>query len=258
MRNPNQKLNPISLDEGGCPAEDAPIVKLSQESNMSHRTVSQSRRPAIGSWRLHPGHAMSLRPRRAAVLRIYCGRVWVTLSQPAGTTPETAGDRFLGPGDVLIVPAGARLVMEPLAPPQETQPVHFDWSDARAAALPGRFAREVASPARELAAALGLAASALGRVLRGLLGYSEYLVAGWRAATAAASASRAQGAISAGDSSASSGGVWYCRRWVLPRVSYSKGLAPLARKCGAVCAFVLRNSASQAMRATFRPSTDKP
>lgn len=145
---------------------------------MSHPIASLPRRQAIGSWRLHPGQAMRLQPSQAAVLRIYCGRVWVTLGQPAGTTPDTAGDRFLGPGDALVVPAGVRLVMEPLAAPHETQPVHFDWSEARAAAVPGRFAREVASPARELGVALGQAAGALVRVLRGLLGYSEFLVAG--------------------------------------------------------------------------------
>ena len=41
-----------------------------------------------------------------------------------------------------------------------------------------RFDREVLSPARELGAALGQAATAVARVMRGLLGYSEFLVAG--------------------------------------------------------------------------------
>lgn len=145
---------------------------------MQHATASLARRQAIGSWRLHPGHAMGLRPQQTAVLRIFCGRVWVTLGQPGGASPDTAGDRFLGPGDLLVVPAGARLVMEPLAAPGDAQPVHFDWSGATAPAMPSRFDREVASPARDLGAALGQAAGALGRVLRGLLGYSEFLVAG--------------------------------------------------------------------------------
>jgi hypothetical protein len=56
--------------------------------------------------------------------------------------------------------------------------VHFDWSDASVSAAPSRFAREVVSPTRELGAALGQAGWALSRVLRGLLGYSEFLVAG--------------------------------------------------------------------------------
>lgn len=145
---------------------------------MSHPVCSPSRRCAIGRWRLHPGQAMALRPQQAAVLRIFCGRVWVTLGQPGGASPDTAGDRFLGPGDVLVVPAGARLVMEPLATPGDAQPVHFDWSGTAAVAAPSRFDREVASPARELGTALGQATGALARVLRGLLGYSEFLVAG--------------------------------------------------------------------------------
>lgn len=145
---------------------------------MSHHQQAPSRRQAIGTWRLHPGHAMSLRPRQTAVLRIFCGQVWVTQGQASGVTPDSAGDRFLGPGDVLAVPAGARLVMEPITAPGDSEPVHFDWSDASAPAAPSRFDREVLSPTRELGAALGLATSAIARVLRGLLGYSEFLVAG--------------------------------------------------------------------------------
>lgn len=145
---------------------------------MSHAHLAPSRRQAIGTWRLHPGHATSLRPKQAAVLRIFCGLVWVTQGQHAGLTPDSAGDRFLGPGDVLLVPAGTRLVMEPMAERGETAPVHFDWSDASALAGPSRFDREVLSPSRELGAALGQAVTATARVLRGLLGYSEFLVAG--------------------------------------------------------------------------------
>jgi hypothetical protein len=121
---------------------------------------------------------MSLRPKKTAVLRIFCGQVWVTLGGPYQGAPNDLGDRFLGPGDVLAVPAGARMVMEPIAAPGDSGPVHFDWSDAAASAAPSRFAREVVSPTRELGAALGRAGWALSRVLRGLLGYSEFLVAG--------------------------------------------------------------------------------
>lgn len=145
---------------------------------MSHTPVHLSLRRAIGAWRLHPGHAMTLRPRQPAVLRIYCGQVWATQGWPAGATPESAGDHFLGPGDALSVPAGARLVIEPVVARGDTAPVHFDWFDAPAPAARSRFDREVLSPTRELGAALGQAGSAMARVLRGLLGYSEFLVAG--------------------------------------------------------------------------------
>lgn len=130
-----------------------------------------------GAWRLHPGCAMSLRPRDAAVLRIRRGRVWVTLGVPGVASPEGSGDRFLQPGDALLVPSGARLVMESLDLSADAPPVCFDWSDASPAGA-GRFGREVLAPARESAAALVQAGFALARVMRGLLGYAEFLVAG--------------------------------------------------------------------------------
>lgn len=146
---------------------------------MSHPAAPAVRQLPIGAWRLHPGHAMHLQPKRHAVLRVYCGRVWATLGQGAeGGAPDDGGDRFLGPGEVLVVPAGASLVMEPFAAPGDRGPVHFDWIDPTAAAAPSRFAREVAAPARELRASLGQAAVALARMVLGLLGYSEFLVAG--------------------------------------------------------------------------------
>lgn len=139
---------------------------------MSHPIASSSRCAAIGSWRLHPGHAMSLRPRRASLLRIYCGRVWVTQGGPYDLIGRESGDRFLSPGDTLRVPAGARLVMEPLAEAGDEQPVHFDWAEAPCQRPAERFASEVLVPARELRRAVALAGQALVRTLRGLAGWS--------------------------------------------------------------------------------------
>lgn len=156
-----------------------PSNLLFLENTMSHLSAPAVRCRSVGAWRLHPGHAMSLRPKQPAVLRVYCGRLWATLGQGAEAGAlDDGGDRFLGPGEVLIVPAGASLVMEPVAVPGDRGPVHFDWSDAAAPAAPGRFAREVAAPARELRSSLGRAAVALTRMVFGLLGYSEFLVAG--------------------------------------------------------------------------------
>ena len=144
---------------------------------MSHTVVSLPRRQAIGSWRLFPGQAMSLRPRRDARLRVYCGRLWVTTGGPYRIEGRDAGDRFLSPGDVLCVPAGARLVMEPLAEPGDEQPVHFDWTEAAASPRRERFAREVQAPARELRQALAQTGLALARLLRGVAGWSSPLAA---------------------------------------------------------------------------------
>jgi Protein of unknown function (DUF2917) len=146
---------------------------------MSHAVVaSVSRVAPAGAWRLHPGHAMSLHPSEASLLRIHRGRVWVTLGVSGAPSPQDSGDRFLQAGESLVVPPGARLVMEPLVPQGVTEPVSFDWMGAPAPVAAGRFGRDVLAPMHELAGALGLAGAALARVLRGVLGYSEFLVAG--------------------------------------------------------------------------------
>ncbi len=135
-------------------------------------------RPA-GTWRLHPGQAMSLRPKEASLLRIHRGPVWVTLGEPGALSPQASGDRFLHAGESMVVPAGAQLVMEPLSVRAEDGPVCFDWLGAAPQKVaPGRFGREVLAPLREAVAASGQAAWALLRGVRGLLGYGEFLVSG--------------------------------------------------------------------------------
>ena len=57
----------------------------SLENAMSDRSAALVRHLPVGSWRLHPGHAMRLQPQRPAVLRVDCGRVWVTLGQGPAT-----------------------------------------------------------------------------------------------------------------------------------------------------------------------------
>lgn len=166
------------MDGWAAQREDG-ILLIPLENRMSHPASPLCTRSAtIGSWRLHPGHAMGLRPKKTAVLRIFCGQLWVTQGAPAGVTPDSAGDRFLGPGDVMAVAAGTRLVIEPIVVPGDTGPVHFDWAEPCALLWPSRFDREVVSPTRELGAALAQAAGAMARVVRGLLGYSEFLVPG--------------------------------------------------------------------------------
>jgi hypothetical protein len=124
---------------------------------------------------LLPGHATTLPVQRAVVLQIHAGRAWVTVGLADGGTPEAAGDWFLGKGDVLTVPRGARVVVQ--AVPEQGVPtaVHASWRDAPCAA--GRFAREVAQPAGDLVAALRQAGKASLRVARGLMACG-----GWRVA----------------------------------------------------------------------------
>ena len=133
---------------------------------------------AARGWPLAAHRAISLRPDEPSRLHITQGRVWVTLN-----APHVAGgldDHVLGAGQSLDVPAGAHVVMEPWAAP-DALPVRFDWCvvpvPLRAPAT-HRFGREVVAPSREFVQALGQAGVALWRLVRGLLGYADHLVAG--------------------------------------------------------------------------------
>ncbi|WP_101047301.1 DUF2917 domain-containing protein [Macromonas nakdongensis] len=80
-----------------------------------------------GRWCLAPGRAVSLSATRLSRLRVVQGRAWVTLARPCAGSLDDQGDRFLAPGDTLDVPAGARLVVEPLVLRGEGGAVWFDW-----------------------------------------------------------------------------------------------------------------------------------
>lgn len=129
-----------------------------------------------GCWKLAPGRVFSLRPRMDGVLRIIQGEAWATLNEgPRGHGSES-GDHFLQAGQQLPVSAGRHLVIESV----DKAPVHFDWTPGAATRrLAGsRWEEAVVPPLRDLARAVWLAGSALVRLLLGLAGYSEYLVAG--------------------------------------------------------------------------------
>jgi hypothetical protein len=141
-------------------------------------SAQNGRMPARG-WRLDARRAMSLRPQVPSRLHITQGRAWVTLGQAHQGAGNESGDLVLAAGESLAVPAGARLVMEPWQP--GAGPVRFDWCaepETRSREQAGRFGREVVAPSRELGVALGQAGLAFARLVRGLFGYSEFLVAG--------------------------------------------------------------------------------
>lgn len=140
-------------------------MDIRSESASTH----QPRGYVVGAHR-----AISLRPVEDSRLRIIAGRAWVTLNLPHQA--DGLGDHRVGAGETLLVPAGAHLVMEPW---RSGDALRFDWSVVpQAQAMPQRFARDVVAPSRELGVALAHAALAFGRLLRGLLGYAEFLVAG--------------------------------------------------------------------------------
>lgn len=118
------------------------------------------------SWELAAGQALSLRPRTAGALYIRQGRVWATLGgQSPGPHPEEAGDHFLLSGEALQVPAGRHLVLESL----DRGALRFEWR-------PARQAGPLRQALHDLTTAALLAASALGRLLRGLAAYPEVLL----------------------------------------------------------------------------------
>jgi hypothetical protein len=161
-------------------------------------TPGEDRLP--GCWKLAKGHAVTLRPNQAGVLRIAHGQVWATLD---GQT----GDYFIGAGEELSLKAGQTVVMESFAP-AEAVPAYFSWepvaaSEAARVRGPAAWSQAVVQPLADLRLAAGLAGAALTRLARGLAGLAGDTVAARvrgllaaRAFNAQASASRAHGAIS--------------------------------------------------------------
>jgi hypothetical protein len=140
---------------------------------MDTRSESASK-PARRGHLVAAHRAISLYPHEDSELCILSGRAWITLNLPH--VPGGLGDVVLQAGETLRVPGGAHLVMEPWT---QGDALRFDWClSPQVAERSQRFTREVATPSRELAQALGQVAVAFGRLLRGVLGYGEYLVAG--------------------------------------------------------------------------------
>lgn len=169
--------------------------------------------PLPGCFKLAAGRAVTLAPRRAGVLRIAHGAVWVTTGQGSGLG---ADDLFLASGQSLVVQPGQRLVMESHA---SGTPVAawFLWdplAQVACAPLPRiEISRwlAVTQPLADLRLALVFGLGALARLLRGVaslvLGARPRGARADRALSALAKARRSQGAMSAGDSIALSGAV---------------------------------------------------
>lgn len=137
-----------------------------------------------GTWRLPSGQALGLRPTTPSLLTVRQGRVWVTLGIDGPRVPGEMGDHFLGAGEQLQVPAGAHLVMEPVARQGEAaREACFDWQDTPVAEAPqARFERDVVVHWRALGSGLVQAGRAAGSLLRGVLAYAAGSLAGRRQA----------------------------------------------------------------------------
>jgi Protein of unknown function (DUF2917) len=149
----------------------------------AHSPLSSTLTRANTTLALATGQAMHL-GRLGGELTVLEGRVWLTRDSDLGDHPVEAGER-------LRLAVGDNAVIEPW---DAGHAVRVQWKPRRQ----GFFGAVVAEPLRALAWALG----AVARGLRaGAGGFSAL------ARSAAASASRAQGCISGGDSIASSGAL---------------------------------------------------
>lgn len=139
-----------------------------------------------GSWSLSSGHAVTLQNARAAVLRITHGKVWATVDGPHAGPANNQGDIFLEAGQRLTLRPDQPVVIEPWAA-RANEAVYFAWDPAPAAPLltlqrqdatSSRTHIAVLYPLRDFGLALKMAVQALGRLVWGIAGLSEFLVAG--------------------------------------------------------------------------------
>lgn len=139
-------------------------------------------RPGLEVRSVKAGEAVALSSSVPSMLRVATGHVWATLDGPHGGTPDDEGDLVLGPGATLEVQPGNRLVLEAWHQAAET-PARFSFeplaeSAPCAGATASRWQCAVILPGREFAAASVRALAALARLVWGLAGYAEFLVAG--------------------------------------------------------------------------------
>ena len=78
----------------------------------------------IGAWRLMPHQAMGIRTRRPGQILVVHGQAWITWDGPCAARPAPERDHLLSAGDVLAVPAHARVVLESA---QAMQVLDFEW-----------------------------------------------------------------------------------------------------------------------------------
>ncbi|MDB5929959.1 MAG: hypothetical protein JWR60_1666 [Polaromonas sp.] len=136
----------------------------------NNHAVNLQGQPAAAT--LRAGHALTLAVRQPGMLRLTQGRVWLTFSH--ADKDARAGDHFLQDGESLALAPGDSAVIEPYAADRAASAADFSWEPA--CAMAGSWHGAVAQPLRDLRAALGLAADALGRLVQGV---GRSLVASW-------------------------------------------------------------------------------
>ena len=155
-------------------ADDFIGVNLNQEMEMSEPELCASLQECqksktvrfAGTWRLAPHRAMSLWPRRPSQILIVQGSAWITWSGMLQHGGLSGTDHFLQPGQILDVPGGVHLVMEPRHPGQA---VHFDWRELPETLMQGEpDVRATAELGRQWLHALTQLGWSTGQLVRGL------------------------------------------------------------------------------------------
>ncbi len=95
-----------------------------QDPSRSPSTHSKSVPGHVGAWRLMPNQAMGIRTRRPGQILVVQGQAWITWEGPCTASPEPGRDHLLSAGEVLAVPAHARVVLESA---QSMQVLDFEW-----------------------------------------------------------------------------------------------------------------------------------
>ena len=135
--------------------------------------------PASAHCKLDAGQAVTLHAKQLSVLRVTDGRVWATLSHAGPYSRVTGGDHFLSLGQSLTLLPGQALVVESFGLPgsSPTAVAHFSWESHGRPASAWQVVRPsvqvagsgVLEPLHDLRHALGLVATACGRLVKGLV-----------------------------------------------------------------------------------------
>jgi len=121
-----------------------------------------------GTWRLAPQRAMSLLPRKNSQLLIVQGSAWITWDKPMDHWAQTDGDHFLAAGQIIDVPAGARVVMQAR---HAHEALHFDWREMPPGMVPqGSPQINLSVLMRQWVQAWGQVGRATARLVWGMLG----------------------------------------------------------------------------------------
>lgn len=152
-----------------------PNLSLPQEN-----LAAAERKAAVAldaPWFLLKGQAVTVRPRRDAVLRAVSGRAWATLDASGHNLQAERSDHFVAQGYDLPVHAGQRVVVEAW-PCKEQDGIELQWVAQPQTGSATRWQTNVREPMRDIVHGLALVVQALGRLLGGIAGYTDVLAAG--------------------------------------------------------------------------------